>query len=40
MSKKDRDGGGAANTNLNTLDDEDLPKIKYNNDIREIRSLR
>ena len=28
-------------SNLNTLDDDDdAPKIKYNNDIRDIRSLR
>ena len=40
MSKKDKDGAAATNANLNTLDEDEGPKIKYNNDIRDIRSLR
>ena len=37
MSKKDKDGNIA---NVNTLDDDDAPKIKYNNDIRELRTVK
>ena len=41
MSKRDKDGRVTGPSNLNTLDDEDdAPKIKYNNDIRDIRSLK